>query len=610
MRLQKPGNISFRGIPAVSVCIRGDADDISSVLDNGKNGTPTLILKGSGKASDLISDCQTLRYSPRHKYHKDPTLICCRQKQLQSFLTTTARRELLVIEGADRREEYGCYDFSDITECLQKVKVWRDSVRIQKRWKEEAVRLGPSTSKSLLEIENWVYDYKERAKHMKIDFYGVTKMEEKEIQEVKELRIDLIKAFCESHGLQCHVAMLQDESIKLGLYAHKAHGQHEEAPYRSPQSGHAPPLARGPTRGSLLPSIVKRSSLRPSLVPHAASHSLARAHSHAREENKDEQEEEARSCLQVIADSSAASSAAEAFFEAIDIEATKICKLYDLDCDNACNVIHEAIAAVTTNRLWVYELNNALSQNFETALLSCMLWSWGHPMYDDQENLHRKLSLAIVLRRSDVLEEILSESGLRNPILRAPVLRRVMTEAIALNNVGIVRDLLHHGANVDGFAIPVLPFKIECVFLLKDVNEYLFQEPKENKLKSASKRIGKIAVIAKSTPDEQHRPARRRSSMKQILSEKQQEEQTLQQNMANWHELLKLSKDDNSDYVCQIFGAIKDAFEDKILKSVALMTGTVDSKFMKHPDFSRHKSTVTVTPFATTVEPMDWKVSC
>jgi len=573
MKLQKPGNISFRGIPAVSVCMRGDAEDIAQVLDNAKNGTPTLLVKGSGKASDFISDCQLLRYSPRHQYYRDTTLRCHRQKQLQSFfLTTSARGDLPVIEDSDRLEDYDCYDFSEIVECLEKVKEWKKGIHIQKQWKEE---VGFSTSKPLLKIEHWVLDYKERAKHMKANFHGITKVEEKAFDSVQEHHI-LVQAFCESHGLKCHMVTLENGSSNIKIYAPRVEVHIEQAPYTSAQM-----------------------------------------------ENEDAQ---AKSCLQLVATSSAAASAlsvvavggrrqserqgmAEVFFEAIDKEATAILKLYDLDCDNACSVIHKAITAVTSNRLWVYELNNISSQNFQTALLSCMLWSWGHPVYDDQIVFHRKLSLAIVLRRSDVLEEILSESGLRNPVSRDPVLQRVMTEAIALGDVAIVRVLLHHGTNVDGFAIPVLPISRESAFLMKDVVEYLRDERKANKLRQTSKRIRALAPLVKSTRDEQPRPAQQRFSVKQILSEQQQEEGKLQQNMANWHELLKLSKDENSDYVCQIFGAIKDSFEDKISKSDVLMTGNVDSKFMKYPDFSNHRTTVTVTPFATTVEPMEWQVS-
>jgi hypothetical protein len=45
-----------RHISAVCVCVQGGATTIEKVLEAVKNGTPVLLVKGSGKAADLLSD--------------------------------------------------------------------------------------------------------------------------------------------------------------------------------------------------------------------------------------------------------------------------------------------------------------------------------------------------------------------------------------------------------------------------------------------------------------------------------------------------------------------------------------------------------------------------
>jgi len=57
------------GIPLVSVCIQGDADTVDTVLQGCRAGTRTLLVRGSGKAADLLSDAVLLQHSPSHPSH-------------------------------------------------------------------------------------------------------------------------------------------------------------------------------------------------------------------------------------------------------------------------------------------------------------------------------------------------------------------------------------------------------------------------------------------------------------------------------------------------------------------------------------------------------------
>ena len=55
------------------------------MLDATRNGTPSLIVKGSGRAADLISDCVLLRYAHLHEYHVDAGHRDDRQNQVLNF---------------------------------------------------------------------------------------------------------------------------------------------------------------------------------------------------------------------------------------------------------------------------------------------------------------------------------------------------------------------------------------------------------------------------------------------------------------------------------------------------------------------------------------------
>jgi hypothetical protein len=62
-------NIAEQYIPLVSVCVQGGIGTVDTVLQACKSGTPTLLVRGSGKAADLLSDAVSLQYSPSHPAH-------------------------------------------------------------------------------------------------------------------------------------------------------------------------------------------------------------------------------------------------------------------------------------------------------------------------------------------------------------------------------------------------------------------------------------------------------------------------------------------------------------------------------------------------------------
>ena len=50
-------------IPVVCVCLQGGPGSIQTVYDAVKHGTPALLVRGSGKAADLIADATLLQFS-------------------------------------------------------------------------------------------------------------------------------------------------------------------------------------------------------------------------------------------------------------------------------------------------------------------------------------------------------------------------------------------------------------------------------------------------------------------------------------------------------------------------------------------------------------------
>jgi flagellar biosynthesis GTPase FlhF len=56
-------------VPLVSICVSGGPGSIETALKTVQTGTASLLVRGSGKAADLLSDVVLLRYTPRHPAH-------------------------------------------------------------------------------------------------------------------------------------------------------------------------------------------------------------------------------------------------------------------------------------------------------------------------------------------------------------------------------------------------------------------------------------------------------------------------------------------------------------------------------------------------------------
>ena len=78
-------------VPLVSVCVEGGPGTLDTVFESVKNATPNLLVRGSGRAADLLSDFVLLRYSESHSahvLHRD-----YKQKKLYHFLFHDLKEE-------------------------------------------------------------------------------------------------------------------------------------------------------------------------------------------------------------------------------------------------------------------------------------------------------------------------------------------------------------------------------------------------------------------------------------------------------------------------------------------------------------------------------------
>ena len=85
-------------VPLVCVCVQGGKNSVNTVLHAVQNGTPSLLVLGSGKAADLISDAVMLQFPPSHPAylrHRKP-----RQERFWEFLCMCdIQAEIAPIDG-------------------------------------------------------------------------------------------------------------------------------------------------------------------------------------------------------------------------------------------------------------------------------------------------------------------------------------------------------------------------------------------------------------------------------------------------------------------------------------------------------------------------------
>ena len=73
-------------IPVVKVCVQGGAGAIHTILNAVNDQIPVLLVRGTGKATDLIADCVCLKFPIGHAKYLERTRLDLRQKTLYDCL--------------------------------------------------------------------------------------------------------------------------------------------------------------------------------------------------------------------------------------------------------------------------------------------------------------------------------------------------------------------------------------------------------------------------------------------------------------------------------------------------------------------------------------------
>ena len=412
MSYREPGaKVGFGGIPVISICVQGGPGTIQTVLDATCNGTPALIVRGSGKAADLIADCELMKYSPEHDRGIQPDSWDQNQKRLMAFLTSCGlKTHINDPESSDDK----CFDFTDVRAWLSKV-VDRENAR------EYMKELNQEHS-PLREMTVWIQDYVERAASMQRNFYGQTPKEKKVFPLQKKFdtsQCNMIGAFCDRHGLVCKIDQTNGgdgNGVELSLLIHlKAEMTASSMSTRDKVNREARPLDDGRLETCWSQELKEKLEQFEELL--------------FEEGEKEKLDQTGKECQNLF-------------------------KLYDLETTAYCKTLHAVLTAVKTNKCWVYELysNDPDAPDFQSSLLSCLINGLGHPAADDASVLSRKLSYAITWGRNDVLQQVLEKSALQGPS-RMPQMQQALIEAISLNRVKAIEILMDCGACADGFEV-------------------------------------------------------------------------------------------------------------------------------------------------------------
>jgi hypothetical protein len=108
-----------RAVPCVCVCVEGGANTIhNTVLSAAKNGTSSLLIKGSGRAACLMSDAVLLK-----DFKSSPKVLDSQQQALAALMVEDLRMKV------DKKK--GSYDYKDLKIRLE------DSEKLLQAWKKE-----------------------------------------------------------------------------------------------------------------------------------------------------------------------------------------------------------------------------------------------------------------------------------------------------------------------------------------------------------------------------------------------------------------------------------------------------------------------------------------
>ena len=110
-----PPPLLYVSANSTDLCTRA----VNTVLDAVNNGTASILVRGSGKAADLLADAVLIRFAKGHKHFIPPGKLEQNQRSFLRFLTDhfglDEDKDLMSNEDSD---EYKCYNFTRIMEMM------------------------------------------------------------------------------------------------------------------------------------------------------------------------------------------------------------------------------------------------------------------------------------------------------------------------------------------------------------------------------------------------------------------------------------------------------------------------------------------------------------
>ena len=84
-------------IPVINVSVQGGHESIQTILNSVNEQLPVLLVRGTGKATDLVADAVCLKFAPGHAKHLNRDRLSHRQKTLFNFLEDLRLRSAEVL---------------------------------------------------------------------------------------------------------------------------------------------------------------------------------------------------------------------------------------------------------------------------------------------------------------------------------------------------------------------------------------------------------------------------------------------------------------------------------------------------------------------------------
>ena len=97
-------------IPVVKMCVQGGSSSVRTMLNSVNESLPVLLVRGTGKAADLVADAVCLKFPEGHVKHLEKDLMTFKQKHLFEFLDQMRHQAGQVLPRMNFYKDMDAYD--------------------------------------------------------------------------------------------------------------------------------------------------------------------------------------------------------------------------------------------------------------------------------------------------------------------------------------------------------------------------------------------------------------------------------------------------------------------------------------------------------------------